>query len=273
MATYFNASDMAHVHDRNEAYRQTQSQIYGLQDTILNSTRAAKARSSKQDTHKAVEVSSKSVLEYMESKYGTPKKILATFQYHSFKEANAEHTILPYPFDLYKLAMPRPFLPGYSSDKVNCLVNVKITYEDLKNSFEGRDSPRSSNNEIWGCGIYTDDSDPVLVLRHCGLSTNDDNGSQRTPANLHHTDDVSGTVPPAGTPFDVETQLLLMPPLQGYTSLRQFGILSRPWEPQTGALVHDGLSYGVYKIKVTPRDTSIANVNYKDREIDTSKWQ
>lgn len=262
---------MAHLHDMNEAYRQTQSQIYGLQDTILNSTRAARPRTVKNESHRAVVVDSGPVLRYMESKYGPPRKTVETLQYQPYKEAHADHGSLPYPFDLYELAMPRPFLPGYGSDKINCLVNVKVSYEDLKNSFEGRDSPRALNNEIWGSHVYTDDSDPILVLRHCGLSIDDANGSRRTPVNLHQTDDVKGTVPPAGTPFDVEAQLLLMPPLQTYTSLRQFGILSRQWDSQTAA-PHDGLSYGVYCIKVIPRDTSISNVSCKEKEVDTSLW-
>lgn len=151
------------------------------------------------------------------------------------------------------------------------MVEVKISYEDLQSSVQVKDSPRTVNNEIWGTDIHTDDSDPILVLRHCGLSLDDVNGTCRTPANLHNSDNLLGTVPPAGTPFDVEIQLLLLPPLQKYTSLRRYGITSRQWG-NGGTTPHDGLSYGIYSIKILTRDKSTDNVMEKDQEVNIANW-
>ncbi|GAV52555.1 hypothetical protein ZYGR_0AG05460 [Zygosaccharomyces rouxii] len=270
---------MTETYDHDEAYKRTQSQIYGLQDTILNSTKSSILKKNKGENRgrasaagaTATTVDSKPVLEYAYSKFGEPKTIVGSFKYHAFKEARRETESMPFPFDLYELAAPRPFLPGYGSDMINQLVEVKISYEDLRSSVQVKDSPRTMNNEIWGADIHTDDSDPILVLRHCGLSLDDANGTCRTPANLHNPDNILGTVPPAGTPFDIEVQLLLLPPLQKYTSLRRYGITSRQWGDGASA-PHDGLSYGIYSIKILPRDKSTDNVKEKDQKVNIADW-
>lgn len=267
---------MTEAYDQDEAYRRTQSQIYGLQDTILNSTRSSALKKDKEENGIGsssinTKIDSKPILEYVRSRLGEPKKVVGTFRYHAFKEALRETESMPFPFDLYELTVPRPFLPGYGTDVINGLVEVKISYEDLQGSMQLKDSPRTVNNEIWGADIYTDDTDPILALRHCGLSIDDANGTCRTPANLQNPDNISGTVPPAGVPFDVEVQLLLLPPLQNYTALRRYGISSRPWGDRVSA-PHDGLSYGIYFIKISPRDKSTDNVKEKDQKVNIDGW-
>lgn len=271
---------MTETYDPNEAYRRTQSQIYSLQETILNSTRASRSKKNRDDEGTDVfpsansartTVNSKPVLERTKSTYGEPDRIIGSFRYHAYKEAHRETESIPFPFDLYELAMPRPFLPGYGSDSINGLVEIKISYEDLQSSVELKDSPRTLNNEVWGTDIYSDDSDPILVFRHCGLSLQDANGSCRTPANLENSDNVIGTVPPAGTPFDIEALLLLLPPLQKYTSLRRHGITSRKWGDE-GTVPHDGLSYGIFAINILTRDKSTENVKDKDQEVNITEW-
>lgn len=279
--------------DLNEAYRQTQSQIYGLQETILNSTRKGSGNKDDQslrseNTNKIAQrnrgetdgtvVSSKHVLEYVQKKYGSvPANNLGTLCYHPYKEGEFEdgqrktHATISFPYNLFELSMPQSFLPGFGEDKIHSLITVKVLYDELLNSFQNVDCPRTLNNEIWGCQIYTDDSDPLLVLRHCGLSISDYNGMHRTPANLQNDDNVEGTIPPKGTPFDLEITLLLLPSLQSYPSVKQYGITSRQWGVDT-PIPHDGLSYGIYGIRIIARDTSTKNIDSRDYQVDTLKW-
>ncbi|QLG71621.1 hypothetical protein HG535_0B06670 [Zygotorulaspora mrakii] len=290
----------AGVYDADEAYRQTQSQIYKLQETLLNSTRTEQTAGQRHSddvqsaepeeaaltsaTQKAggiSEVDSGPVLTYIFKEYGcspSQDERVATLAYHPYAEGRMEggtpKAVLPFPYDTVELSTPRPFLPGYGRDKINRLVTVKIAYEDLKNSCKHFNSPRALNNEIWGCQIYTDDSDPVLVLRHCGVSIDEDNGTGtcRTPANMNNTDNITGTIPPEGTPFDLEVDLLLLPTLQTYESVMQHGIYSKYWGGRAQA-PHDGLSYGIYGIRVMTRDTSTQNINTDEHQITpASNW-
>lgn len=276
-----------HSYDVDQEYRRTQSQIYSLQETILNSAKNAngggKTRTAVNEQRwisndrKSAQVDSSQLLEYVKTKYGSaPSGVLATLTYHACRTGEPVGKEQPAPpaapvKDLVMLTMPRPFLPGFSENHINQLVTIQVQYEDLRNSYAGNNSPRAQNNEIWGCDIYTDDSDPLLVLRHCGLSISDYNGIHRTPANSENRDNVTGIVPPTGTPFDLEMDILLLPLLQSYASVKQFGITSRTWGLDT-ATPHDGLSYGVYAIRIIPRDTSTRNIDPIDQRVDHLEW-
>ncbi|QLL33281.1 hypothetical protein HG536_0E01920 [Torulaspora globosa] len=276
-----------HSYDLNEEYRRTQSQIYGLQETILNSAKNASGSGklkSAADTLRQrfnepehTSVGCDKVLQCVKNKYGpAPSRVLATLEYHPYHSGGPLRKELPaVPAEIqssFSLAMPRPFLPGFSEEHINQLVTIQVSYEDLRDSYRGTDSPRAQNNEIWGCNIYTDDSDPLLVLRHCGLSISDYNGAHRTPANAENSDNVQGTVPPEGTPFDLEVDILLLPTLQSYPGVKQFGVTSRAWGIDTPT-PHDGLSYGIYAIRITSRDTSTRNIDPQHQRVDTSHWE
>lgn len=285
----------ATVYDADAAYRQTQSQIYGLQETLLNANKnmgpsvsdhVQNSRSEPEEssngipnTVDCIEVDSKPVLTYVLEKYGClpeENKSLETLVYHPYKmglTTSSQAAELPFPYDYVELSMPRPFVPGYGRDKINRLVTIKVSYEDLKNSVDRTNSPRSLNNELWGCQIYTDDSDPILALRHCGISIDENNGLERTPANLNNSDNIQGTIPPEGTPFDLEVDLLLLPTLQSYESVELHGVRSRSWGIDTET-PHDGLSYGIYCIRVTTRDTTTQNIDADRHHIRPwSNWK
>lgn len=277
----------AQSYDLNEEYRRTQSQIYGLQETILNSAKNANGSGKSRtaiDPHRWASrepqntvVNSDNVLEYVKRKYGSaPSNVFATLVYHPYRSGEPltqEPPAVPAEIqDSFGLAMPRPFLPGFSEEHINQLVTIQVSYESLRDSFNvTSSSPRAQNNEIWGCDVYTDDSDPLLVLKHCGLSIADFNGEHRTPANAENRDNVQGTVPPIDTPFDLEVDIILLPLLQDYPSLKRFDVHSRAWgiDPRTP---HDGLSYGIHAIRITPRDTSTKNIAPRDQTVDTSSW-
>ncbi|EJS44374.1 rxt3p [Saccharomyces arboricola H-6] len=269
--------------DPNRAYRETQSQIYRLQETLLNSARTKnvqeevkkessssslsgqyefqKGRTSVSDVP---EVNSQSVLAFTEEHYPKKPKNLGTLYYNRFKEGSFREDSASYsdrhrfPYNLYDGTLPLPFLPAIGVQNVNNKITVNITYEDIQASFENLESPRARNNEIWGCDIYSDDSDPILALRHCGFKSVAPPAGlfpklRRTPANMANQDNVTGNLPLLkGTPFDLEVELLLLPTLQRYPSVKRFDITSREWGSEDTVL-HDGLSYGIYGIVINQR--------------------
>ncbi|KAM3163902.1 Transcriptional regulatory protein RXT3 [Lachancea thermotolerans] len=277
---------MAAITDMNEAYRQTQSQIYSLQQTILNSSRThgqepAPSRdqaglhggengSGPHSGTPAAEVNSKPILELVAAHYAANRRHLGTLRYNAWSGAEARESVAQMEPDLeyMRLIMPRPFLPEYQASDINCLVSIEVSYEDIA----AMSQPHSSNlhvtnNELWGSDIYTDDSDILLVLRHCGvIPSSSPQFHARTPANLADPDHVVGTIPPAPTAYDLEVDILLLPPLQTYSSSLKNGLKSRSWYT-----CHDGLSYGIYSIEVKPRDTSTQNIPLQDC-TKTTEW-
>ncbi|CAI4057583.1 hypothetical protein SKDZ_04G1660 [Saccharomyces kudriavzevii ZP591] len=270
--------------DPNRAYRETQSQIYRLQETLLNSARAKNkqeegrqesnnhfflglhedSQKGKSSAFDMPDVNSHAVLAFTEKHYPNKPRNLGMLYYNRFKEGSFREDCTSYserrkfPYDLYDSSMPPPFLPAIGVQTINNIITLKITYEDIQASFDNLESPRTRNNEIWGCDIYSDDSDPILALRHCGFNPVAHPGGpfpklKRTPVNMANHDDVTGDLPLLkGTPFDVEVKLLLLPTLQKYPSVKRFDIVSREWGSEETVL-HDGLSYGIYSIAIRQR--------------------
>ena len=191
----------------DDAYRATQSQIYSLQETLLDSNKSAKAdvkdkdkdkdkekkkekkvKSSKKrktDEDRPSKRHSKKVEEVLQVVSNTvipteAPRYLGTLQYNYAKEGvlNAvnvvdrkDRTTVPFPYDLERRVLPVPFLPEFPEESANSIITISIKYEDLMKSFnDSGECPRTFNNEIWGCDVYTDDTDPILALRHCGFT-------------------------------------------------------------------------------------------------------
>ena len=106
---------------------------------------------------------------------------------------------------------------------------------------------------------------------------------RRTPVNQTNKDNVVGEIPKDEhglKPFDLDVDILLLPRLQQYFSVKRYGITSRHWGKLTTPLkvdaytvhlrmsmhvsleeniypietmAHDGLSYGIHKIVIKPR--------------------
>ncbi|EDO18710.1 hypothetical protein Kpol_1055p67 [Vanderwaltozyma polyspora DSM 70294] len=311
------------IYSADEVYRQNQSQIYNLQETILNSNKTAhmqqlknksnavtKENNTKRSSMNYSIVDSTSVLKFVEGNYSSQRKNLGHLCYDPFKTGHFQKNIhnfieLPYPYNHQDLSLPKPFLPELGNDSINSLITIKISYEDLclnENSIQER--PRFLNNEIWGCQIYSDDSDPVLALRHCGFlaghfpnsnnihnnSNNVNSIAKRTPGNLSNNDSVHGILPPDDTPFDIELTIIMLPCLQYYPSVSQYGINSRQWGSPNEILMnnqeqddsffnfqsqitapHDGLSYAIYDINVITRDVTTKNINSSPDNVDNLK--
>lgn len=291
---------MSAITDPNEAYRQTQSQIYRLQETILNSSRnrpSSEGRKEQGEDHaekqeyghykteenqssvlkkhsfidRSVTVDSNPALNYVDVNYSSQRRHLGTLYYHlqgtgSFDENSLETEELSFPYDSISTSVPPPFLPLFTNNEINCLLTIKLSYEDIQTALGTTTvNHRVQNNEVWGTEIYTDDSDILLVLRHCGVIPSA-NSKTRTPANISNCDQVSGVFPPGNAPYDLSVDILLLPPLQKYTSTERHGIHSREWDTW-----HDGLSFGVYSVVVTPRDTSTTNIATGE-QLQTIKW-
>ncbi|SCW01834.1 LAFE_0E08284g1_1 [Lachancea fermentati] len=271
--------------DQNEAYRQTQFQIYNLQETILNSTRNRdlkkeinpssdpKNRSGhelRNGRDMKVLVSSENVLKYVEDNYSSNRRNLGALRYNRWKtgsfdglETTAQDNVYPYDYTRYEL--PPPFLPLFGSDNINCIVTVQIEFEEIQCLLASERNSRVENQEIWGTDIYTDDSDILLVLKHCGVILGE-NTTAQTPANYSNPNNVKGLVPPESIEFDVSVEILLLPPLQKYSASKRHGVKSREWTSW-----HDGLSYGIYGVTITPRDKSISKIS-SDERVTTIKW-
>lgn len=342
----------------DDAYKATQSQIYSLQETLLDSNRNAKKPKKEKDvkdkdkdkekekkprakkrktddtapqrrnnSSRRKKVDEVRVLVVSESLLSgikeEDKRYLGAMEYDAVGEGKLNQVVpkyihsntlasvggitVPFPFDLEHKVMPVPFLPEFAGDKVYSVVTVKIKFEDLMASFQRpTECPRTLNNEVWGCDIYTDDTDPILALRHCGFSLSQSpapasSGTtkqklgqkvivpaplQRTPANLKNKDNVVGEIPRENgevKPFDLEVDLILLPRLHQYFSVKRFGITSRHWGAfsaplksdaytvhirmsmhmnledniyPTETVPHDGISYGIHKVVIKPRESN-----------------
>ncbi|CAB4256986.1 Rxt3p [Maudiozyma barnettii] len=297
MPGYSNADPNVAMNDPNENYRKTQSQIYSLQETILDSTRRAnltpksdsrgnsESLSHNDDpnlvTQGNIQISkmdSLPILNYTRDKYKKEPVLIGEMEYVSNKMGQfmkypkvglinnkLDNVDLPYPYNFKKQYTPDCFLPPFNRTNINKLVKIKINSNEITNFLSG-DSTRLQNREIWGSDIYTDDSDPLVVLKHIGFfnmldSKNDSNDipRKRTPANIQNQDNVVGG---AFIPFEtsLEVTILILDCLEGYVGLNKNGVVARSW---LGPAHHDGLSFGIYEIKVT----------HSMEEVDISAWK
>ncbi|GMF01277.1 unnamed protein product [Ambrosiozyma monospora] len=62
------------------------------------------------------------------------------------------------------LASPRiELLPSVISKYINCTIDVHVPYHAILNN------DNVYNRRLWGTDVYTDDSDIVAILYHCGI--------------------------------------------------------------------------------------------------------
>lgn len=247
----------------NDGYISPEKSIDATTNEIETTTTNDFKKTSKRDF--IVETSivdSTPVLKYVELHYYSRRRYLGSIPYHSMQMGKfnsnkvSELDCLPFPYSYYKKIIPRPFLPPFTTNEINCLLTIEISFEDIL-SILTKNNTRYNNCEIWGCDIYTDDSDITLVLVHCGVLSVDENeyntSNRRTPGNLNNPDCVKNLIKEGvDVEFDMKVDILLLPPLQSYQSIKRFGVFSREW-----LQLHDGLSYGIYSVKIIPRYLNI----------------
>ena len=278
--------------DTNDTYKQTQSQIYSLQETILDSAKKSKQTlkslspegpNSSENTPYVSQlhpvIDSQPILNYTRDKYMHAPKLIGEINYKSegagafirYVETNESHMPfakqLPFPYSFSQQYTPNCFLPLFGRDEINNLVKIKIDPVEITKFLMG-DSKRTQNREIWGSDIYTDDSDPLLALQHVGFfdipSTDETTGLEkkslrRTPGNCNDPDNVLGG-PYLSPDTRLEVTIILLDKLQSYTGQNRHGINSRGW---FGPAAHDGLSFGIYEIKVI----------HPTEQVDISGWK
>ncbi|KAL8772442.1 MAG: hypothetical protein Q9209_002393 [Squamulea sp. 1 TL-2023] len=161
-------------------------------------------------------------------------------------------------------SIPNP-LPCFEG-KENCTFTVRIPRFYLS-ELEREEVTR--RRALWGCDVYTDDSDPLAVAIHSGwvqgswgdgieismLEYSKSNSRSSGRATVIELDEVPSagkmalTSPPP-TPMsppvdrDLHLTCLVLPPLEKYTSKIRHGIKSREWGNN-----HDGMSFRVEKIE------------------------
>ena len=144
-----------------------------------------------------------------------------------------------------------PMIPPLANDYINYLLEIKIPYKFIKLFKEDLDDGNIPlKRQIWGgaSGIYTDDSDILLVLAHLGLFTGK---MDLTEWNEKWTlDDIITPLDAKNDPNeihgDLSVTILLLPLLPDYHGYYANGINSRPWIRYNK---HNGLSYAVYNVK------------------------
>ena len=161
-------------------------------------------------------------------------------------------------------SIPNP-LPRFEG-KENCTFTVRISRFYLSD-LEREEVTR--RRALWGCDVYTDDSDPLAAAIHSGwvrgswaagidtsmLEPSKSNGRTigiATVIKLGEPLSAGKTSPthPPSTPMtppvnrDLHLTCLVLPPLEKYTSKIRHGIKSREWGNN-----HDGMSFRIEKVE------------------------
>ncbi|KAF8460224.1 histone deacetylation protein Rxt3-domain-containing protein [Kalaharituber pfeilii] len=160
--------------------------------------------------------------------------------------------------------------PGYSTTSLlprfegreNCIFQIRIPRRYL---YERERADVCQRRCLWGTDVYTDDSDILAVLIHLeGIDSNlvlgtptlaplgknlEEAGAGRKgrPVTKGKSIAVNGSSNSAGThdkAGDLIVDILILPPLEKYSSTVRNAIKSRAWLKQ-----HDGMSYMVHQIK------------------------
>lgn len=146
-------------------------------------------------------------------------------------------------------------LPAFDCpSQVNGTIHVRVPHMWLADR-ERRLVCQTRN--VWGTGIYTDDSDPVAAAIHMGWlrpsfsSGVDDALLSRIVKDQNPKVEVAKEFKPPSTPMemckgqDLRIELVVMPQLESYSGTARFGFSSRSWSENEGNAVHDGVSFAV----------------------------
>lgn len=143
-----------------------------------------------------------------------------------------------------------PLLPEFINNYINCTVDIKIP------RFELYDNENVYQRKVWGCDIYTDDSDVVAILYHCGILKSSDPLAdlECLKSDMTATDstDTDTTTPVYAVQRDsseedisdvLVVRLRVLPPLKGYYGGYRNCYNSRSW-----VCGHDGASVSVESV-------------------------
>lgn len=185
-----------------------------------------------------------------------PRRHLGTFQYDADVFVPESYTTGDEDFELcIKPKIPAPFS---ADDHLNCTYTVHVSKHWLQDR-ERRLITATRN--LWGTGIYTDDSDPIIAAMHMGWIKpafhNVDQSllqkivqDQNPPVDLGK--DLQLPLHPLEIPKDrgLKITCLVMPQLDRYEETARFGIRSRSWPEGGERTPHDGVSFAILKVEV-----------------------
>ncbi|KAL8789506.1 MAG: hypothetical protein Q9213_001119 [Squamulea squamosa] len=193
-----------------------------------------------------------------------PRQHLGTTTYSPTLESAHSTASQPSANKLGFSSVPSP-LPRFEG-KENCTFTVRIPRFYLS-ELEREEVTR--RRALWGCDVYTDDSDPLAAAIHSGwvqgswgdgidismLEYSKSNPRPTGKTTVIDLDEASSagkmalTSPPStptSPPVDRDLHLtcLVLPPLEKYTSKIRHGIKSREWGNN-----HDGMSFRVERVE------------------------
>ncbi|KAG7883784.1 hypothetical protein KL938_002369 [Ogataea parapolymorpha] len=180
-------------------------------------------------------------------------------------------------------------LPAYLANYINCTVDIHIPYQCIPENVNVYD------RRIWGTDIYTDDSDIVAILYHCGVLKSADpsalesgesirtpedseksgefiidneKGTIRfskhtgplTPGNLENRSNVIKQDVDSSDANDLVITLLILPRLGVYQGTYRNNYYSRTWG-RNGRL-HNGVSIALFAVKWCKLGGSYDGLNY-----------
>ncbi len=147
-------------------------------------------------------------------------------------------------------------LPSFrDSELINCTYTVRVSKTWLRHA---QREAICTERFLWGSGIFTDDSDPVVAAIHSGYlkgawsewvdtelleriireqNPRIDAGQDNVPE--------EAVEPPPG--MDLHITLLVLPQLERYEPSVRYGVSSRTWPEEAKDAPHDGVSFMVLK--------------------------
>ena len=185
-----------------------------------------------------------------------PRRHLGTFQYDAdilLPESSATAD------EEYELCI-KPKLPKTFDDAadLNCTYTIHIPKSWLQE--RERNLIRSTRN-LWGTGIYTDDTDPVAAAMHMGwikpaFHNIDEGLLQKIIHDQSPKVEISKDLKPPAQPIDIskgkdlKITCVVMPSLERYEETARFGVRSRAWPEGAESTPHDGVSFSILKVEV-----------------------
>ncbi|KAG7831213.1 hypothetical protein KL919_000447 [Ogataea angusta] len=180
-------------------------------------------------------------------------------------------------------------LPAYFANYINCTVDIHIPYQCIP------DNVNVYDRRLWGTDIYTDDSDIVAILYHCGVLKSADpsapdsglcirtpEDSEKsgesiidnekgtikfsrhtgplTPGNLENRSNVIKQAVDSSDANDLVVTLLILPRLGVYQGTYRNNYYSRTWG--SNGRLHNGVSIALYAVKWCKLGGSYDGLNY-----------
>lgn len=149
-------------------------------------------------------------------------------------------------------------LPAFSeAEDLNCIYTINVSKTWLPDR-ERRLICASRN--LWGSGIYTDDTDPVAAAMHMGwikpaFHNVDEALLQKIIHDQNPKVEISKDLKPPSKPIDIKKSrdlkitCVVMPLLERYEDSARFGIRSRSWPETPLGPPHDGVSFSILKVE------------------------